>query len=112
MCARARKPTVHLPSQFRLLALGVTFDPDAYLESAPLNFDGVWRKGESAHDHPRSSGVFKILGEGRTIPISEQERIAIEFLAANRDALKALAAFPGVTTFILGLQYHYQVKQN
>ncbi len=97
---------------FRLSAQGATFDPDTYLASSSLKFDGVWRKGESGHDHPKSNGVFKTLGDGRTTPISEQQRIAIDFLAANQDALKALAAFPGVTNFILGLQYHYQLKQN
>lgn len=91
-------------NEFRLFAHGVEFDPDAYLASAPLKFDGVWRKGESGHNHPKSSGVFKVLGDGRTVPILEQERIAIQFLSANREALKALAQHPQVTTFILGLR--------
>ena len=93
-------------TEFRLFAHGVEFDPDACLASSRLPFDGVWRKGESGHDRPKSSGVFKVLGDGRTVPTSEQERIAIEYLAASREALKALARHPQVTTFILGLQYH------
>ena len=47
-----------------------------------------------------------MLGNGRTLPIFEQEGIAVEFLSANREALKALATYPGVTTFFLGLEYH------
>src|SRR5262245_61275935 len=99
-------------NEFRLFAHGVEFDPDAYLASAPLKFDGVWRKGESGHDHPKSSGVVKVLGDGRTVPTCEQERIAIEYLSANREALKALAQHPQVTTFILGLQYHLVLDGN
>jgi hypothetical protein len=93
-------------NEFRLFAHGVDFDPDAYLASAPLKFDGVWRKGESWHGHPRSGVVFKVLGDGRSVPTIEQERIAIEYLSANRDALKALAQHPQVMTFVLGLQCH------
>ena len=97
-------------NQFRLFAHGVAFDPDAYLAEAPLKFDGAWHKGEGGHDHPKSSGVFKMLGNGRTLPIFEQERIAVEFLSANREALKVLAKYPGVTTFILGLQCHIELE--
>jgi hypothetical protein len=99
-------------NQFRVFAHGMAFDPDAYLASVPLKFDGVWHKGEAGHDHPKSSGVYKLLGDGRTLPIFEQERIAVEFLSANRDALKALAQYPGVTTFILGLQYHIELDES
>jgi hypothetical protein len=95
-----------------LFAHGETFQPDTYLASAPFTFDGVWHKGESGRNHPKSSGVFKVLGDGRTLPLHEQERIAIDFLAANQAALKELAQFPGVTTFILGLQYHIDLKIN
>lgn len=93
-------------SEFRLFAHGAEFDPDAYLASAPLTFDGVWRRGEAGRGHPESSGVFKVLGDGRAIPLPEQERIAAEFLSANREGLRALARHPQVTTFILGLQCH------
>ena len=104
---------VKVMNEFRLYAHGVEFDPDAYLASAPMKFDGVWRKGEGAgHDHPKSSGVFKVLGDGCTVPTSEQEQIAIEYLSANREALKALAEHPQVTTFILGLQYHIVLEVN
>src|SRR5438094_10563540 len=96
-------------NEFRLFAHGVDFDPDAYVASTPLKFDGVWHKGESGHDHPKSSGVFKVLGDGQKVPLSEQEKIAIEYLSTNREALKALTKYPGVTTFILGLQYHIEL---
>ncbi|MBL8297709.1 MAG: hypothetical protein JNN30_05100 [Rhodanobacteraceae bacterium] len=99
-------------NEFRLFAHGVEFDADAYLASAPLKFDGVWRKGGSGHAPPNSRGVFKVLGDGRGLPVFEQERIAIEYLSANREALKALAQHPQVTTFILGFQYHIVLKVN
>jgi hypothetical protein len=51
-----------------------------------------------------------VLGEGQKVPIFEQERIAIEYLSANRDALKALVMYPGVTTINLGLQYHIELE--
>jgi hypothetical protein len=97
-------------NEFRLFAHGVKFDPAAFLTSTSLGFDGVWHKGEIGHDHPKSSGVFKVLGDGPKVPLFEQETIAIEYLSANRDALKALVQYPGVTTFILGLQYHIELE--
>jgi len=54
-------------NEFQVFALGDEFDPDAYLASAPLKFDGLWRKGESGRGHPKSSGVFKTLGDGLSI---------------------------------------------
>jgi hypothetical protein len=98
-------------NNFRLFAHGVAFDADAYLESAALEFDGAWHKGENGNEHPKSSGVFKVLGDGATLPTYEQEQIAMEFLSANRQALKALATHPGVTTFIVGLQYHIELDE-
>lgn len=95
-------------NHFRLFAHGEAFDPDAYLATTALTFDGVWHKGESGHDHPKSSGVFKVLGDGPTVPLFKQEQVAIDYLTANREALSALAREPGVTTFILGL--HYQIR--
>lgn len=99
-------------NNFRLFAHGVAFDADAYLASAPLEFDGIWHKGEDGNDHPKSSGVFKVLGDGRTVPTYEQEQIAMEFLSANREALKALATYPGVTTVIVGLQHHVELDES
>lgn len=43
------------------------------------------------------------LGDGLTIPIEDQERIAIEYLAGNREALRSLAQIPSVTHFGLWL---------
>jgi hypothetical protein len=97
---------------FRIFAHGADFDVDAYRALAPLKFDGAWHKGERGHDHPKSSGVFKVLGDGQTLSIREQEEIAIEFLSANHEALQALAHYPGVTTFILGLQYPVKLALN
>ena len=98
-------------NHFRLFAHGPAFDPDAYLATTSLKFDGVWHKGEVQPNHPKSSGVFKVLGDGSTVPIFEQEQIAIDYLTTNREALKMLAREPGITTFVLGLQYTVKLEE-
>ena len=97
-------------NHFALFAHGPSFDPDTFLRSTPLQFDGLWRKGERGGSHPASSGVRKILGDGEQLPIDEQERIAIDFLVAHAPALQALVHAPGVTTRIVGVQYHVQLE--
>src|SRR6266851_698946 len=44
-----------------------------------------------------------ILGDGRAIRLVDQEDIAIAYLKTHEAELRALAQFPGVDTFILGL---------
>jgi len=56
-------------------------------------------------------GVGKRLGDGARVSLDEQQRIAVEFLSANKDALRDLANFPGVTTFPLGLQYNVELEE-
>lgn len=97
-------------NEFRLFAHGEAFSADAFLSSTTLRPDYLWRRGDQRRyscvesRHP-TSGVEFVLGDGLTIPFLKQEAIAIAYLKAHRDELKALAAFPGVDTFILGLQY-------
>ena len=95
--------------QFELFAHGDEFDVDAYLKSASLDFDRVWHRREGGR---ATSGVGKRLGDGREIPLDEQQGIAIEYLSTNRNGLRELANFTGVTTFILGLQYNIEVGEN
>lgn len=95
-------------NQFGIFAHGESFDPDAYIASSSLKFDGLWRKGEISADHPTSSGVYKELGDGLDIPLWQQERLAIEYLTTNRELLKDLAQHPAITTFIIGLQYRLE----
>ena len=97
-------------NDFRLFAHGQAFDPDAFLAKGTLDFDGVWRKGELGHGQPQSGVIFKTLGNGKSLSIFDQDRIAIAYLHANRDALVELAKHPDVTTFILGLQYHIRLE--
>jgi hypothetical protein len=100
----------NIPNDFRVFAHGAAFDADAYLTVTTLQPDYVWRKGdqrryacvESKH---LTSGVEIVLGNGLVVPSLEQERIALNYLQAHRTELQALATFPGVETFILGLQY-------
>ena len=89
-----------------MFAHGATFDPHLFLTETTLEFDDVWQNN---YGGDRSAGVSKSLGDGLTIRIFEQEKIAIEYLAANTNSLKALAKYPGVSTFILGLQYHIEL---
>ena len=96
-------------NHFTLFAHGDDFDVDAYLRTTKLTFDKVWRRGDLRgcsdfiQDKHPTSGVEKALGCGWEIPIYEQDQIATDFLEANEEALKHLAQFPGVDTFILGL---------
>jgi hypothetical protein len=57
-----------------------------------------------------TSGVGKRLGDGVALPLDEQQRIAVEYLSTNQEALRELVKFPGVTTFILGLQYNIELN--
>jgi hypothetical protein len=91
-------------SHFELFAHGEDFDVDAFLASTRLRFDFVWHRGENCYE---TSGASISLGDGKVLGLFEQERIGRAFLCTHRDALRDLASYPGVDTFILGL--HYQV---
>jgi hypothetical protein len=101
-------------NQFILFAHGADFDVDAYLPHATLTFEKIWRRGEEKHpgagQFHTTSGVQMVLGDGRVIPLPEQERMACEFLKANRDSLRDLASRPGARYRILGLQYHIELS--
>ena len=96
-------------SGFRIFAHGCDFDAGSFLATTALAFDGWWHKGEYGNDCPASNGVFKILGDGKKLNLPEQDRLAVEFLLNNRKELESLARYPGVTTFILGLQYEVEL---
>jgi hypothetical protein len=84
--------------RFHIFAHGETFDVDAFLATSTLHPDYVWRRG------PReTSGIEIFLGDGRAIRLVDQEDIAIAYLKTHEAELRALAQFPGVDTFILGL---------
>lgn len=108
----SRKNRKYPMNELRVFAHGESFNPDAYLKTAPIQFDGAWQKGENDHDHPKSSEVFKVLGDGQKLIIFQQQEVAIEYLFANRDALRALAQQPDITTFVIGLQYHIKLEQD
>jgi len=102
-------------NEFKLFAHGDNFDVDAFLAATTLKADDVWRRGdqrrnacvESKHE---ASGVEFVLGDGCALSLLDQENVAIDYLKAHRDELKALAIFPGVQTFILGLHYVYKLN--
>ncbi|MEX2171256.1 MAG: hypothetical protein WD851_18190 [Pirellulales bacterium] len=105
-------------NHFKLFAHGEEFDVDAFLAVTPLTIDRTWRRGdlrghpEFIQDRHPTSGVEICLGPGRTLSDGEQDRIAAAFLEVNEDALKALAQFPGVTIFILGLHHYVELMPN
>jgi hypothetical protein len=104
-------------NEFRLFAHGLAFDLDAFLVSTALRPDYIWRRGDQRRyacvdSRYASSGVEFALGDGLTITLLHQERVAVAFLTAHRDALRALGRFPGMDTFILGLQYRTAFASN
>jgi hypothetical protein len=102
-----------LSNQFVLFAHGRDFDVDAFLPTTPLAFDKVWRRNEAPYEGAthryETSGVEVALGDGATLPLSEQEHIACEFLRKNRDPLRALATFAGADHRFLRLQHRFEV---
>jgi len=100
---------------FKVFALGDEFDVDAFVASGSMVPTYVWRRGESRRGgrtfYPNSGVAFEIA-DGNSVPFLQQEDIAIAFLKAHRDALKALRLYPGVTHFTLGLQYSENAQRN
>ncbi len=93
---------------FSIYASGEDFDVDEFLSSSSLVPTRVTRRGEAKSASPQSGHYEKNcvafeLGDGNSIAVSEQEKIAVAFLKANRDELRTLAHLPGVTDFTLWL---------
>jgi hypothetical protein len=86
--------------RLHIIAHGERLDVDAFLGKSTLRPDFVWRR-----EAPLTSGVEFFLGDGRAIGLRDQEHMAIMYLKAHRDELRAIAEFPGVDAFILGLVY-------
>lgn len=87
--------------RFHIFALGEDFDVDAFLTGSTLRPDFVWRRMVNGP----TNGLELLLGDALTTPLHNQEKLAVAYLKANRDELRALAAFPGVEAFNLGLVY-------
>jgi hypothetical protein len=84
--------------RFHIIAHGDKFDVDAFMATSSLRPDYVWRRGPSG-----TSGIELFLGDGRQTGLIDQEDAAVTYLNTHKEELKALACFPGVNTFILGL---------
>jgi hypothetical protein len=99
---------------FQILAHGHDFDVDAFLRSTSLRVGRVWRrndpKGACAGSSHATSGVEIPLGNGLDIPFRQQESLAAEFLASNREALLTLAQAQGTQHRILGLQLRIELS--
>jgi len=52
-----------------------------------------------------------VFGDATALGVREQERVAADFIAAHREALRALARHPGVDNGVLALQYHLPQKR-
>ena len=94
---------------FKLFAHGTDFDVDAYAQIDPIGFDRVWHTGKQ---HYKTNGIEKSLGDGSQLNIFDQDRIATEFLEQHENELAELSKYPGVDTFILGLQYRTDLAPN
>jgi hypothetical protein len=100
-----------MSNHFTIFAHGDNFDVDACLKGTSLKFDRIWRRGDLRgfpdfiQDKHLTSGVEKVLGDGRVLAMDEQDRIATRFLEEHEQALTELSRFAGVDTFILGLHY-------
>ena len=108
---------MRLQNEFRIFAHGKAFDVDAWLATTTVRPDYVWRRGDQKRyacgpsEHP-TSGVEFVLGDGLAVPYNEQEQIAVTYIQTHRNELRALAQFPGVETFILGLQYILELDES
>src|SRR5262245_24986143 len=84
-------------NDFHVIAHGEEFDVDAFLATTTLRPSFVWRGDlrsacfESRHE---TSGIELSLGDGLSIPLCEQEKIAIAYLQEHRVELVALGEFP------------------
>jgi hypothetical protein len=99
-------------NDFHVIAHGEAFDVDAFLATTTLRPDYVGRRGDqrrSACFESPTSGIEFDLGDGLSISLWEQERIAIAWLQEYRDELRALGHFPGARVFILSLQYAFKL---
>lgn len=98
------------PERFRerlhILVHGETLDVDAFLANSTLRPDFEWLRKALV-----TSGVEFFLGDGRALRLRDQETIAITYLRAHRDQLRAIASFPGVEAFILGLVYIAKLEE-
>jgi hypothetical protein len=95
-------------NDFELFAHGAAFDVDAYLLRTELPVSRVWRRGSG---HYKTSGIAMTLGDGHSVPVPEQERLAIEFFSAHRDALIALGREPGIDAFVLRLHLRMRLQE-
>jgi len=100
---------------FKVFALGEDFDVDAFKATSSMVPSHIWRRGEPkkgrGSPYPTSGIAFEI-GDGQVVPFLKQDDLAIAFLKAHRDQLKALGQFPGVTNFTVGLQYSAEAQRN
>lgn len=87
--------------RFHIFGLGEAFDVDAFLATSKLRPDFVWKRLGNGP----TNGLELLIGEGDTLPLPEQEKIAIAYLETHREELRALAQFPGLAALNLGLVY-------
>ena len=65
----------------------------------------------AARSHSSNEFVEIILGDKEVLPLWKQQAVAVEYLEAHREELRALAHFPGVDVLILGFQYIWRVAE-
>lgn len=97
--------------EFGISVQGDHFVPD--LCEQLLSLDGSIQRytNNSNDDNPKFGVLFINLGDGLSIPIKSQQRIAVEYLKKNRNQLIRLKSFYGVERVTLGLQHKIDLKK-
>lgn len=90
--------------RFKFYAIGKGFDVDSYIGQYKIDYSRTWDKDKYEH-----SGLVKYLGNEYMLDIYEQEKIAYEYMKANKDALKALVNFKGIDLAMLSLSCEIQL---
>lgn len=90
-----------------LRASGVAFDVDDFVAASPLVIHSSWRRGEkkfrgSAQEARMSSSGIRVIASAADFDeVTQQLSDAVQFLAANLEAIQRLSSFPGVEEVLL-----------
>ena len=100
-------------NDFHIIAHGEEFDVDAALATTTLRPDLVWRRGDqrsvcSESRHP-TSGIELSLGDGLSVSLWDQEKIALAYLQDHQEELRVLRQCPGLKWLILSLNYVFRL---
>lgn len=100
-------------NDFHILAHGEEFDVNAFLATTTLRPDLVWRRGDQRSACSKSrhstSGFQLSLGDGLSVSLWDQEKMALAYLQDNQEELRSLRLCPGLKFLILSLNYFFKL---